>query len=84
MIQEFKIQSNSFSAEYGRNSGVVVNAIMKSGTNSFHGSAFEFLRNDALDARNFFDLPRDVARQQTGRSIPPFKRNIFGAAGGGP
>lgn len=51
---------------------------MKSGTNAFHGSAFEFLRNDALDALNFFDLPRDVARRQTGRDIPPFKRNISG------
>ncbi len=84
MIQEFKIQSNSFSAEYGRNAGVIVNAVMKSGSNALHGDLFEFLRNDVLDARNFFDPPRNVAKQRTGRELPPFKRNIFGASAGGP
>ncbi len=84
MIQEFKIQSNSFSAEYGRNAGVIVNAIMKSGSNAFHGDLFEYFRNDVLDARNFFDPPRAVAKRQTGRELPPFKRNIFGASAGGP
>ena len=84
VIQEFKVQNNAFSAEYGRNAGIVINAVTKSGGNQIHGSAFEFLRNDKLDARNFFDLPRPVAKAQTGREIPPFKRNIFGASVGGP
>jgi hypothetical protein len=83
-IQEFKIQASSFSAELGRNSGAVINAVMRSGTNSFHGDLYEFIRNDVLDARNFFDLPRPVAKAQTGREIAPFKRNIFGGAVGGP
>jgi hypothetical protein len=84
IIREFKVQSNSFSAEYGRNAGIIINAVTKSGSNEFHGSAFEFLRNDRLDARNFFDLPRPVAKAQTGREIPPFKRNIYGESLGGP
>jgi Carboxypeptidase regulatory-like domain len=83
-IQEFKIQVSSFSAELGRSSGAVINAVMRSGKNTLHGDAYEFLRNDALDARNFFDPPRPVAKAQTGRELPPFKRNIFGAAVGGP
>ena len=53
-LQEFKIQTNAYSAEYGRSSGAVVNATIKSGTNSVRGSVYEFLRNDALDANNFF------------------------------
>jgi hypothetical protein len=73
-IQEFSILTSNYSAEYGRTSGGVVNAITRSGTNQFHGSAYEFLRNSALDARNFFDQGQ----------IPPFKRNEFGAAAGGP
>jgi len=72
-IREFSVLTNSFSAEYGRSSGGVVNAISKSGSNAFHGTAFEFLRNSALDARNFFDL-----------KIPPFRRNQFGGSVGGP
>ncbi len=83
-IQEFKIQANSFSAELGRSSGAVINAVMRSGTNRLHGDVYEFLRNDVLDARNFFDPPRPVAKERTGRELPPFKRNIFGAAVGGP
>jgi hypothetical protein len=75
-IQEFKVQTNAFSAEYGRNAGIIVNAISKSGTNSLHGSAFEFVRNEKLDAKNFFDLPN--------LPIPPFKRNIYGYSVGGP
>lgn len=73
-IQEFSVLTSNFSAEYGKSSGGVVNGISRSGTNTFHGSAYEFLRNSGLDARNFFDGP----------VIPPFKRNQFGAAAGGP
>src|SRR2546426_70092 len=73
-IQEFSVLTSNYSAEYGKTSGGVVNAITRSGTNQFHGSAYEFLRNSALDARNFFD----------GAKVPPFKRNQFGGALGGP
>src|ERR1700688_203943 len=73
-IQEFSVLTSNYSAEYGRTSGGVVNAITRSGTNQFHGGAYEFLRNSALDARNFFDGP----------TVPPFKRNEFGADAGGP
>jgi hypothetical protein len=72
-IQEFSVVTTNYSAEYGKTSGGVVNAVTRPGTNEFHGSAYEFLRNSALDARNFFDS-----------SIPPFKRNQFGASAGGP
>ena len=74
-IQEFNLQSQ-FGAEYGRNSGSVVNIITRSGTNHLHGSAFEFLRNDAVDARNFFN--RDPAPKSA------FRNNQFGASLGGP
>jgi hypothetical protein len=72
-VQEFKVDNSTYSAEYGRNSGAIVNIATRSGTNEFHGEAFEFLRNDALDARNFFDARK-----------PPFKRNQFGGNLGGP
>jgi hypothetical protein len=72
-IQEFSVLTSNYSAEYGRTSGGVVNAITRSGTNQFHGGVYEFLRNSALDARNFFDT-----------KIPPFRRNQFGANAGGP
>jgi hypothetical protein len=62
-IAEFRLITNSFDAEYGRFSGSVMNAITKSGTNGVHGSAFEFLRNDNLDARNFFDPTKAELRQ---------------------
>src|SRR5258707_10416763 len=75
-IQEFRVQTNSMSAEFGRSGGAVLNVTIKSGTNGFHGSAFEFLRNSKLDAKNFFDPP-------TGPT-PPFKQNQFGASTGGP
>src|SRR6202030_2794275 len=73
-IQEFSVLTSNYSAEYGKTSGGVINAISRSGTNAFRGTAYEFLRNSALDARNFFDGPE----------IPPFKRNQFGASAGGP
>ena len=76
-LQEFKIQTNAYSAEYGRSSGAVVNATIKSGTNNIHGSLYEFLRNDALDANNFFSNALSAPK-------PRRQRNQFGAAVGGP
>src|SRR6202790_748355 len=76
-IQEFSVLTSNYSTEYGRTSGGVVNAITRSGTNQFHGSVYEFLRNSALDARNFFDNANGVAK-------PPFRQNQFGVAVGGP
>jgi len=75
-IQEFSVLTSNYSAEYGKTSGGVVNAITRSGTNEFHGSAYEFLRNSALDARNYFEDPT------VGKA--PFKRNQFGGGVGGP
>lgn len=75
-VLEFQVLTNSYSAEFGRSAGGVVNAVTRGGSNQLHGSAFEFLRNSDLDAKNFFD-PAAAA-------IPPFKRNQFGAAAGGP
>ncbi|MGI9075516.1 MAG: TonB-dependent receptor domain-containing protein [Bryobacteraceae bacterium] len=73
-VQEFSVLTTNYSAEYGRTSGGVINGTTRSGTNQFHGGAYEFLRNSALDARNFFD----------GSSVPPFRRNQFGGFAGGP
>jgi Carboxypeptidase regulatory-like domain/TonB dependent receptor len=81
-VQEFKVDNSTYSAEYGRNSGAIVNIATRSGTNQFHGEVFEFLRNDALDARNFFD--RNDTDGDGKANKPPFKRNQFGAALGGP
>src|SRR6266542_1683914 len=83
-VQEFKVDNSTFSAEYGRNSGAIVNIATRSGGNQFHGEAFEFLRNDYFDARNFFDRcpTTDPNCKNGGRG--PFKRNPFGAALGGP
>jgi len=72
-LGEFKILTNNYEAEYGRTSGGIVNQVIKSGSNSFHGDVFEFFRNDALNARNYF-LP----------NVTPFKRNTFGGTLGGP
>src|SRR5712671_3347272 len=76
-IQEFSVLTGNYSAEYGRTSGGVVNAISKSGTNAFHGDVYEFLRNDKLDANSFL-------LNLSGQPKPPYRRNQFGAAVGGP
>jgi hypothetical protein len=76
-IGEFKMMDSNYSAEFGRSLGNVVNVIYKSGTNSFHGSAYEFLRNSALDANSFFSNARGVA-------LPSFKRHQFGGVINGP
>jgi hypothetical protein len=75
-IQEFKIESNSAPAEFGRFNGGVINLTTKSGTNTFHGTGFEFFRNDALNARNYF--------QSTAPVKPDYRRNQFGGMVGGP
>ncbi|MBI4456647.1 MAG: TonB-dependent receptor [Acidobacteria bacterium] len=72
-VREFTVLTSIYSAEYGKVAGGVINAVTKSGTNELHGTVFEFLRNDNLDARNFFD-----------RTKPEFKRNQFGFTAGGP
>lgn len=71
-LQEFKVQTDSYNAEFGRANGAIVNATLRSGANAFHGVLYEFLRNDKLDGRNFFDAQR-----------PPYKQNQFGATLGG-
>src|SRR5215471_9744672 len=72
-VDEFKVTNSTISAEYGRNSGAIVNIATKSGTNQFHGEVFDYLRNDVFDARNFFDVAK-----------PAFRRNQYGGALGGP
>src|SRR6266852_6317707 len=76
-IQEFSVLTGGFSAEYGKASGGVVNAITKSGTNAFHGDAYEFIRNSALDSRDYFSRSGDTP-------VAQFRRNQFGASAGGP
>jgi len=73
-VSEFTILTSNYSTEYGRSSGGVISAITRSGTNQFHGSAYEYLRNNVFDARNPFDTP----------TIPAFRRNQFGVSAGGP
>ena len=72
-IGEFKVQTNAYSAEFGRGNGAIMNAVIKSGTNQLHGDVWEFLRNDKLDARNYFDSSEE-----------PYKQNQFGFTLGGP
>src|SRR5216110_1260911 len=73
-IQEFRVVTNAFSADYGRVMGGVINIATKSGTNRLQGSGFEFFRNSKMDARNFFDVG----------AAPPFTRHQYGGAVGGP
>ena len=73
-IREYKVATNAFSAEYGMTMGSQISLVTKSGTNQFHGAIFEYLRNNALDARDWDDIPKK----------PPFRRNNFGGAVGGP
>jgi hypothetical protein len=73
-VREFAVVKDTYGAEYGKRPGAQVNIVTANGTNQFHGSAYEFLRNSALDARNFFDHG----------DIPHFERNVFGASAGGP
>jgi hypothetical protein len=75
-IQEFNLEKTSYAPEFGGKSGAIVNVVTKSGSNDLHGSLFEFLRNDVLNAKNFFDSPAGP--------IPPFRQNQFGASVGGP
>jgi hypothetical protein len=81
-LAEYKIDNSSFPAQYGRNSGAIVNLATRSGTNEYHGELFEFFRNNDLDARNFFNAAKDGK----GNFLPeaPFKRNDFGVDFGGP
>jgi outer membrane receptor protein involved in Fe transport len=76
-VSEFTILTSNYSTEYGRSSGGVISAITRSGTNQFHGSVYEYLRNSAMDAANFFDNANGVAK-------PEFRRNQFGVSAGGP
>src|SRR4051794_4974923 len=76
-VQEFKVKTSTFSAEFGHAAGAVVNATIKSGSNDYHGTVFEFLRNNVLDANNFFS-------NAAGQPRPPFHQNQFGFALGGP
>ena len=76
-VEEFKVKTSTFSAEFGHAAGAVVNATIKSGSNQFHGTVFEFLRNDDLDANNVFE-------NAAGQQRVPFHQNQFGAAVGGP
>ena len=73
MLQEFSILQNSYSAVYGRDAGAVINMITKSGTNQIHGTAYDFMRNDYADARDYFATV-----------VPPLRRNQFGGTIGGP
>src|SRR5713226_1733928 len=77
VVQEFKVQTNFFSSEFGNTGGAIVNVVTKSGTNHLHGNAYEFHRNSAMNANNWFS-------NRAGRAIPDFHRNVFGGTLGGP
>jgi hypothetical protein len=85
-VQEFKVQGSGSDAQFGGNSGAQINVVLKSGSNDFHGSAFEYLRNRHLDARNYFDLPGCSGVSATGAcgDTPRLDRNQFGGTLGGP
>jgi carboxypeptidase family protein/TonB-dependent receptor-like protein len=85
-IQEFKVQSSDYSAEYGRTGGAQINVVLKSGTNAFHGSLFEYFRNRNMDAKNYFDFPDCTPSSVPGAcgGIPGLNRNQFGGTLGGP
>ena len=86
-IQEFKFQTESFSAAFGKRAGSTLNLVTKSGTNDFHGTLFEFLRNDKLDARNFFNVNQTdpaTGAEIPGSARPEYRRNQFGGFIGGP
>jgi hypothetical protein len=85
-IQEFKVQSSDYSAEYGRTGGAQINVVLKSGTNSFHGTLFEYFRNRNMDAKNYFDFPNCTPTSIPGEcgGIPALQRNQFGGTLGGP
>ena len=75
-VREFRLHASGYKAEYGRSAGGQVNVVSRAGTRQFNGSAYDYVRNDAWDARNFFD--------PTGQAIPPYRRNQFGGTLGGP
>ena len=85
-IQEFKVESSDYSAEYGRGGGAQINVVLKSGTNAFHGTLFEYFRNRSMDAKNYFDAPDCTATSAQGTcgGIPALQRNQFGGTLGGP
>jgi len=85
-IEEFKVQSSDYSAEFGRGGGAQINVVLKSGTNAFHGALFEYFRNRSLDAKNYFDFPDCTATsvQGTCGGIPGLQRNQLGGTLGGP
>ena len=86
-IAEFRLITNSSDAEYGRFSGAMVNVVTKSGTNSLHGDVYEYLRNNAMDSRNFFDLNQTsivTGQEIPGSALGELKRNQFGGTFGGP
>jgi hypothetical protein len=83
-IQEFRLLTSNADATFGRGSGGQVNVITKSGTNDFHGSLYHYLRNDALDARNFFNNAGPIFDEQGRSKNPPFKQHLFGGSFGGP
>lgn len=81
-LQEVKVLTNLYPAETGRTGGAVINMITKSGTNAFHGSVFEFLRNDKFDAKDFFNVPQ--AGNPFAGVKPEYRQNQFGGSLGGP